>query len=220
MKITVIDYRLCNVRSVANALARVGAIPRIVADARDLGPSAEIDGLILPGVGAFGDAMNNLGESGWIDALSTLVRCEGKPLLGICLGMQLLFSKSYEFGEHRGLDFIPGTVTRLEAKDTTVRIPHVGWNDVVVKRSSRLFAGLNERETFYFVHSYACVPQDPEVVTGTCHYGAPFVAAIERENVFGTQFHPEKSQRVGFAVLRNFCDLVATRAQASISITP
>jgi glutamine amidotransferase len=128
----------------------------------------------------------------------------GKPLLGICLGMQLLATRSTEHGDHQGLGWIPGVVDRLPDDDPDVRIPHMGWNDVRFLRTGGLFRDLGESQTFYFVHSYALRPDDPALASGQCDYGTTFTTAIEHENLFATQFHPEKSQKTGLAVLHNF----------------
>src|SRR4051794_18786350 len=180
-----------NIRSVLNALEHLGA------DAELVGADgvAGADKVILPGVGAFGDAMAELRERALVEPVQAAAD-EGKPVLGICLGMQLLASKSHEHGEHEGLGLIPGSVERIET-DAVLRIPHVGWNDMVVERDSALFEGLDEEPTFYYVHSYEVRPEDGDVVTGSAPYGRPLTATIERDNVYGVQFHPEKSQRDG-----------------------
>lgn len=198
MDALIIDYAMGNLRSVANALGSVGCAAVVSADPADARKARRI---VLPGVGAFGDGMRNLEERGWIDVLEEEVRGRGKPFLGLCLGMQLLAERGTEHEDLPGLGWLRGTVERLPAEG--VRIPHMGWNDVTLKAGTRLGAGLGGQATFYFVHSFAFVPEDG-VVAGTCHYGTTFAAIVESENVFGTQFHPEKSQASGLAVLRNF----------------
>jgi glutamine amidotransferase len=159
--------------------------------------------IVLPGVGAFGDGMRRLDEGGWIPALERAVRVEGRPVLGICLGMQLLAERGLEGGERAGLGWISGSVEPMHSDDPAVRIPHIGWNDVRPAPGSRLFAGLGEQPTFYFVHGYAL--RAPEAsVAGWAHHGEGFPAAIEQDGIWATQFHPEKSQKAGLAVLRNF----------------
>ena len=199
--IGVIDYGMGNVRSVLNALAFLGASAKLVADdAR----AREADKLVLPGVGAFGAGMRRLDERGLAEAIPGLVS-DGRPMLGICLGMQLLAERSSEHGEHPGLGLIPGSVDRLTV--APLRIPHVGWNTLSPQRPSALLADLPEEPTFYFVHSFEFRPTDPEAVTGVTDYGGNVTATVERGSVFGTQFHPEKSQSAGLALLRSFLDL-------------
>ena len=202
--VAIINYGMGNLRSVMNALLALDCPVMIAHAPADL---AEADKIVLPGVGAFGDGMQHLQSGGWLEALETEVRQKRKPFLGICLGMQLLGSKGYELGEHEGLDWIPGSVDRLTVEDPDLRIPHIGWNDVCFTRTEGLYAGLGERQTFYFVHSYVLCPQDPRVISGLCTHGTPFAASLEWENIRATQFHPEKSQKAGIAVLRNFVRL-------------
>lgn len=201
--IGVIDYGMGNIRSVLNALAFVGADAELVADSA---AAARADRLVLPGVGAFGSGMRRLDERGLTEALPELV-AGGRPLLGICLGMQLLADRGSEHGEHAGLGLIPGGVDRLAA--APLRIPHVGWNDVSARGATALLAGLPENPTFYFVHSYEFRPTEPGAVTGVTDYGGPVNAVVESGAVFGVQFHPEKSQKAGLMLLRNFLDLQA-----------
>ena len=199
--IGVIDYGMGNVRSVLNALEFLGAEAELVADPA----TAEHDErLVLPGVGAFGAAMERLDERGFTEALPGLIEA-GRPLLGICLGMQLLADTSSEHGEHRGLGLIAGRVDRLEV--APLRVPHVGWNELRVKRETELLAGLPEEPTFYFVHSFEFRPDDDEAVTATTTYGAEVTAVVEHGHVLGAQFHPEKSEAAGLAMLRNFIAL-------------
>jgi glutamine amidotransferase len=198
--IAVIDYGMGNLRSVLNALEAIEAEARLVAtpDA-----AAEADRMILPGVGAFGDGMRNLRERGFVEALPDLV-ARGRPLLGLCLGMQMLADASEEHGEHEGLGLIRGVVRRLRPADG-LRVPHVGWNSVQPRNRSVLLGDdAGAEQTFYFVHSYHFSAERPEDVTGISDYGAEVTAVVERGNVMGTQFHPEKSQRDGLALLRRF----------------
>lgn len=201
-RVQVVDAGLGNLRSVTNALVAVGGEPAVVKDPRDLDRTARV---ILPGVGAFGDAMASLHDRGWIAAIRRTVE-EGIPLLGICLGMQLLMTEGAEHGSHAGLDLVAGTVTRLRPGDPALRLPHIGWNDIRPVRECSLLAGLPDHD-FYFAHSYAIEPADSSVVTSYCQHGTEFVATLHTGNVFGAQFHPEKSHRSGLQVLRNFVDL-------------
>jgi len=203
-RIVIIDYGMGNLRSVLNAFRVLGADARVSANPSDL---RDADRAVLPGVGSFGDAMRNLRERGWVSALETEVRTPRKPFLGLCLGMQLLARTGSEHGTHEGLGWLDGSVDRLPETDSTIRIPHIGWNTVRFSAGNRLFRGLGEAGVFYFVHSYAMKPGDPAVASGTCSHGVEFTASVEQENVFGTQFHPEKSQKIGLSVLRNFLQI-------------
>lgn len=194
--IALVDSGISNLRSVENALRRIGCAFRLVAHPDALGDAA---GVILPGVGAFGDGMRRLHERGLDEALVDRAAA-GTPMLGICLGMQMLATVSYEFGEHAGLDLIPGEVRRIEAPPP-LRVPHMGWNEVVPVGDG-LLSGLRE-PTFYFIHSYAVHASD-EHVTGVTEHGVPVTAAFERGAVAGVQFHPEKSHSDGLHVLRAF----------------
>ena len=194
----IVDYGMGNLLSVEKAVAAVGGRPLISSD-----PEAifNAERLILPGVGAFGDAMQNLARNGLDDAIRTAVRA-GKPLLGLCLGLQLLFSKSEEFGRHEGLDLIPGVVRRFD--DSTLRVPHVGWNQIESARPDPLLNNIPDGSYFYFVHSFFVEPVRPEDVLAWTSYGRSFCSIASRDKVRGAQFHPEKSQEMGKRLLRNF----------------
>ena len=193
--IAIADYGMGNRRSVEKALAHVGAGSTITAD-HDAVRAAEA--VILPGVGAFPEAMRNLRATGLDEVLRERAEA-GVPLLGICLGMQLLFESTTEHEGAEGLGILPGEVTALKAP----RLPHIGWNLVALRRSS-LTAGLGEAAAFYHVHSYACRPVDERDVVGWSEYGERFASIVERDNVMGAQFHPEKSSRDGLRLLENF----------------
>ena len=199
--IGIVDYGLGNLASVAGAVEKLGFEPVISADPDVLGRAEK---LILPGVGAFGDGMRNLRERGLTDPLSHFVRRENRPILGICLGFQLLAEESQEFGRHEGLCWLPARVRRLSPGDRALRIPHVGWDELKQERSDALFAGIEADSLFYYTHSFALESSDPSLVAGTCDYGETFVAVVHSDNIFGTQFHPEKSQRAGLKLLENF----------------
>jgi glutamine amidotransferase len=196
--IAIADYGMGNRRSVEKALAHVGAPSVITSDVRDA------SAIILPGVGAFPEAMRNLDRTGLGEVLSERAAA-GVPLLGICLGMQLLFESSTEHEGAAGLGILPGTVTRLRSP----RLPHIGWNLVSFQRDGALTEGLGDAAAFYHVHSFACRPGDPADVVGTSEYGERFVSVVERGNVMASQFHPEKSSRDGLRMLRNFAQLAA-----------
>jgi imidazole glycerol-phosphate synthase subunit HisH len=199
IKVSIVDYGMGNIRSVHNAFERLGCSVTSTADPDDL---ASADALILPGVGAFGEAVAHLNARQLISPILRAVNEQKKPLLGICLGMQLLAEASEERGHHAGLGLIPGRVRKLSPpKD--LRVPHVGWNSVTVKRAAPLFAHARDGDAFYFVHSYHFDCSD-EYIAATTDYGSDVVAAVQRERVFGVQFHPERSQSKGLALLGNF----------------
>ena len=200
--IAIVDYRMGNLRSVEKGLAAAGVSGAVVTDdARVLGSAR---GIVLPGVGAFRDAAANLEASGLREVLLERVAA-GVPLLGICLGMQLLATVGLEDGEWEGLGLIPGVCERLPGG---VKVPHMGWNTVGYPRESPLFDGIDEGSAFYFVHSYHLVPDDPDVVIGRSEHGVPFAAAVASGNVFGVQFHPEKSSERGLSLLKDFAAIV------------
>ncbi|HKV41456.1 MAG TPA: imidazole glycerol phosphate synthase subunit HisH [Blastocatellia bacterium] len=201
-RIGIINYGMGNLRSVSNAFEAVGATAVILSHPDDL---SKADKVVLPGVGSFGEGMKNLREGGWTEALEGEVRCKGKPFLGLCLGMQLLATTGTEGGVNSGFGWVPGTVVKVE-RGGDLRVPHVGWNDVLFTKPSLLFSGLGQSATFYFVHSFVLRPDSPDQVTGLCSYGGDFTASIEYQNIYATQFHPEKSHRAGLAVLRNFLE--------------
>jgi glutamine amidotransferase len=206
-RIGVIDYGMGNRRSVEKALVHAGGNPKITADHDVLRGT---DGLVLPGVGAFPQAMRNLEALGLPDLIREL-SANGTPLLGICLGMQLLFDTSAELEPTRGLGLIGGEVTRLRPGER--RIPHIGWNEVRFERASPLTAELPSQGCpFYHVHSYAARPRDPGHVVGSTEYGERFATIVARENVLGVQFHPEKSSRNGLRMLHGFVGLCAAKS--------
>ena len=203
MTIAILDYGAGNLRSVELAFARLG-VPTVVTN--DAAVAMKADGLVLPGVGAFADAMNALRESGLIPALEH-AKETGKPLLGICLGMQALFEGSEEGEGVEGLGFVKGFVRRLPDTDG-LKIPHMGWNDIRAEKDSPLLVDLPTEPYVYFVHSYACFADDADDVLTTTEYGVRFCSSVQCGNVFGTQFHPEKSGRVGEQMLKNFAAFV------------
>lgn len=206
-QVVIIDYGMGNLRSVQKAFEQVGCSAVVTADPAVV---AEADKLVLPGVGAFRDCMRNLDVGGFVAPIKAHV-ASGKPFLGICLGLQLLFTESEEFGRHQGLGIIPGKVVRFpdvarEAGET-LKVPHMGWNRIAIRRPAPLYQGVPEGSFVYFVHSYYVVPEDPAVIATETGYGRPFCSSIWRDNVMATQFHPEKSQAVGLKMLRNFGEL-------------
>jgi len=200
--IGIVDYNMGNLASVVNAFRKVGAKAEIVKDAEKL---KNYDKLLFPGVGAFGDAMKHLKENCMDEAIIEFVR-SGKYVLGICLGMQLLFDSSEEFGEHKGLGLIEGKVVRFDKKiEKTHKVPHMGWNKMFFKKNSSLFNGLKD-PYLYFVHSYHVVC-DENYVIGKTIYGYEFVSAVNKDNLFGFQPHPEKSHNAGLKIIKNFVEL-------------
>jgi len=199
--IAIVDYGMGNRRSVEKAFEHVGAQAVITRDHEAL---RRADGIVVPGVGAFPEGMRRLTALG-LDELVRERAAAGVPLLGICLGMQLLFESSTEHEGAPGLGILPGTVTKLQSP----RLPHIGWNLVTFERDSALTEGLGDAAAFYHVHSFACRPSDATDVVGTSEYGERFVSVVERGNVMASQFHPEKSSRDGLRMLRNFAQLAA-----------
>ena len=202
--VTIIDYGMGNLRSVQKGFERVGFNALVTADPREAG---QAERLVLPGVGAFRDCMDNLRQGDFIDPILRHVE-SGRPFLGICLGLQLLFTESEEFGRHQGLDIIPGKVVRFPAGlrqgDEALKVPHMGWNQIEIRRPAPVFKGVEEGVSVYFVHSYYVVPEEESMVATVTDYGIPFCSAVWRDNVVATQFHPEKSQQVGLQMLKNF----------------
>ena len=200
-RVLVIDYGFCNLDSVYRAVQECGGDP-FVSD--DPAAAADAERMILPGVGNFSEAMKVIRRRGWDTAIRKEALDNGIPLLGICLGMQLLADHGVEGGGSEGLGLVPGRVVRLTGTSSDLRIPHVGWNEVVQVRPSPLFDGIPDRKDFYFVHSYHFAAADDSNVLGTTPYGHDFASVVGRGRVVGTQFHPEKSLRIGFALLHNF----------------
>ena len=195
--IAVVDYGMGNLRSVQKALERVGADAQVIKSPQGLEGAR---GIVLPGVGAFGQAMENLRAEGWVEPLKQ--KCaDGIPFIGICLGMQLLFETSEEMGQFDGLGIVPGKVKRFP---DGLKVPQMGWNQIHVRRPSPLLDDVADSSYAFFVHSYYCVPSDPEIILATTDYGIEFASVIGRGNIHGAQFHPEKSQTVGLKILENF----------------
>ena len=201
--IAILDYGIGNVRSVKNALDALGEKNIITYNHNLISRATH---LILPGVGAFTDGLKGLKKNNLIGLLKEEIIVKKKLFLGICLGMQMLGEKSEENSEVEGLCLIKGLVKKFHVNEKKIRIPHIGWNDIKIKKGSRLFKDVAIPE-FYFVHSYFLQPKNKTVVTGTCNYGQNFCCAVEKENILGVQFHPEKSQRAGLTVLKNFAQI-------------
>ena len=216
-RIVVVDYGAGNLRSVYKALEAAGAHPEVVGERgglRGLGaaPGLAADGIVLPGVGAFGDAAANLRAAGFEAPLRDAIAA-GTPLLGICVGMQLLFDESEEMGRHAGLGILPGRVRRFPASmmdrdDRPLKVPQIGWNQLHHRGDDPLLAGIPDGAYAYFVHSYYCEPGSPDFTLATTDYGLSYASVVRRGQVWGIQCHPEKSQSVGLGILRNFAQIV------------
>jgi imidazole glycerol-phosphate synthase subunit HisH len=203
--IGIIDYGMGNLRSVEKAIEHLGGRCRILSRPTEAG---DCSGIILPGVGAFAEAMENLRSGGWVETIRELTAA-GRQFLGICLGLQLLFTRSEEGPGDTGLDLLPGRVVRLP--EAAGIIPHMGWNQLRLREPDPLFAGIAKKSYVYFVHSYVAVPDDLEAIAAVTDYGGEFVSAVSRGNIHGLQFHPEKSQRTGLRILANFVALTNPR---------
>jgi glutamine amidotransferase len=204
----IVDYQMGNLRSVQKALEKVGARAHITEDPDE---ALKADKLVVPGVGAFEDAMTHLRERNLDQAIKDFI-ATGRPFLGICLGLQLLFDEGFEDGRHAGLGIVPGACVALPTDMTgpdgrLLKVPHMGWNSLEVVRRSPILKDFEDGSQVYFVHSYAVEPSDEAVVSTRTEYGTTFVSSIWRDNVMATQFHPEKSQQVGLGMLRNFVTL-------------
>ncbi|MBW8004637.1 MAG: imidazole glycerol phosphate synthase subunit HisH [candidate division NC10 bacterium] len=207
--IAIIDSGIANLRSVEKGFEKAGVPAQVVRESRQLRDAA---GIVLPGVGAFADGIATLEAAGFIDPLLRGIQ-SGKPILGICLGLHFLFSESEEFGLHKGLDLIRGRVRRfpnavppsaLSPQPSVLKVPHMGWNQVHLKREAPIMKGIPDGSYFYFVHSYYVEPEEEGTIAGITEYGIPFTSMIWRDNLFATQFHPEKSQALGLQILANF----------------
>jgi len=204
MAVLIIDYGMGNLSSVKRAFEECGADAFISEKPEDLKSATHV---ILPGVGAFRDGIANLTERGWIPEIKEAVLNDGIPFLGICLGMQLFASIGHEGQPTDGLGWLEGEVVRLQPQTATERVPHIGWNEIHMRGRSKLFDGIPDRSNFYFVHSYFLQCQVEVDVVAITPFCGSIASVVQRENIFGTQFHPEKSQKLGFRLLQNFLDL-------------
>ncbi len=211
--IAIVDYGMGNLRSVQKAFETVGHAAVVTRDPRAIKDAGHV---VLPGVGAFADCMANLEKYGLVEPIRSTI-ASGRPFLGICLGLQLLFSESEEFGVHKGLDVLPGRVVKFPFSNGAekLKVPHMGWNGVAVQREAPPLKGIASGEHFYFVHSYCVEPRDRAVVATVTDYGKPFVSSVWKDNIFACQFHPEKSSSHGLRLLRNFGLLCGEKAKAA-----
>lgn len=205
MNIAIIDYGMGNLKSVKKALIALDFKAEITADPEDI---LKADKVILPGVGAFRDAIQTLNETGLSEAIGEVVK-KGTPLLGICLGMQLMFDKSYEYGEYEGLGLLPGQIIHFKSENMLqengerLKVPHMGWNNLEIVKAEPLFRGIEDESSVYFVHSYYLETSE-DIVSGYTTYGSRIAVAAQKDNIFATQFHPEKSGPIGLGILKNF----------------
>ena len=200
--IAIVDYGMGNLRSVEKGFLKVGVDARIVNDAASIDNA---EGVVLPGVGAFMDCIKNLTDMKLTEAIIKVIG-KGKPFLGICLGLQVLFSESEEFGVCRGLNIFKGKVVRFPKME--LKVPHMGWNTLDIKKKPPMFDGIADKSYFYFVHSFYVVPEDKDIIAGTTDYGVNFTAMVWKDNIFAMQFHPEKSQELGLKILKGYGDFV------------
>lgn len=214
LKIAIVDYKLSNLFSVQHACEYVGLKAQITSDPREV---KNADAVILPGVGAFGDAMENLRKLKLVEPLISHIK-QGKPFMGVCLGLQLLFEESQEFGSHKGLGVLKGTVVKFPEKikdNKQIRIPHIGWDKIEIKKPDLHFSGMKSGEFMYFVHSYFVIPSDHDIIATTTNYeGIEFVSGVSKDNIFAVQFHPEKSGPRGPTLYSNFAEVALRRKSA------
>jgi glutamine amidotransferase len=203
LKIAIIDYGMGNLRSVEKGFLKVGVNAKVTDNPEDI---KRADGLVLPGVGAFRDCMRGLTRLRLIDTIYNTIR-KGIPYLGICLGLQVLFTESEEFGRCKGLDIFKGRVVRFP--EGNLKIPHMGWNELNIKKDCPLLKDIKDKAYFYFVHSYYVIPEDKSIIAATTDYGIEFVSMIWKDNIYAVQFHPEKSQTLGLKILENFARIVS-----------
>jgi imidazole glycerol-phosphate synthase subunit HisH len=204
LMIAIIDYEMGNLRSVQKAFEHVGHTAVITSDPAVL---ADAEKIVLPGVGAFCDAIAALRQRKLVEPVRAAIE-GGKPFLGICLGLQMLFDKGYEDGEHEGLGILPGEVVRFKVP-AEFKVPHMGWNQLRIRRRPPILNGIEDGAYFYFVHSYYVVPRDESVIATETEYSSPFCSSVWRDNLFAVQFHPEKSQTAGLQLLKNFAEIAS-----------
>ena len=208
MNVTIVDYKSGNISSVINSFQAVAQDNININVTEDLNQIKSSDKIVLPGQGSFKrcvDALNNI--SGLVDTLKDFALVNKKPLLGICVGLQMFADVGYEEAETKGLGWIPGKVSKIDNKNGKYKLPHIGWNEIEFMKNSKIYDGIENKSHMYFVHSYEFIPEDKSVISATVDYSTRVVCSIEKENLFGTQFHPEKSDKVGLKVIENFINL-------------
>ena len=208
MNVTIVDYKSGNISSVINSFQAVAEDNININVTEDLNQIKSSDKIVLPGQGSFKscvDALNNI--SGLVDTLKDFALVNKKPLLGICVGLQMFADVGYEEAETKGLGWIPGKVSKIDNKNGKYKLPHIGWNEIEFMKNSKIFNGIENKSHMYFVHSYEFIPEDKSVISATVDYSTRVVCSIEKENLFGTQFHPEKSDKLGLQIIKNFVNL-------------
>ena len=208
MNVTIVDYNSGNISSVINSFKEVAKDKVNIEVTADLNKIKSSDKVVLPGQGSFkscADALNNI--SGLVETLNDFVLINKKPLFGICVGLQMLADVGYEETETKGLGWISGVVSKIDNQDSKFKLPHIGWNQINIVKDSQIFKGIENNSHMYFVHSYEFVPQDKSVISATTDYSSNIVCSVEKENIFGTQFHPEKSDKTGLKIIDNFINL-------------
>ena len=208
MNVTIVDYKSGNISSVINSFQAVAEDNININVTEDVNQIKSSDKIVLPGQGSFKscvDALNNI--SGLVDTLKDFALVNKKPLLGICVGLQMFADVGYEEAETKGLGWIPGKVSKIDNKNGKYKLPHIGWNEIEFMKNSKIYDGIENKSHMYFVHSYEFIPEDKSVISATVDYSTRVVCSIEKENLFGTQFHPEKSDKVGLKVIENFINL-------------
>ena len=208
MNVTIVDYKSGNISSVINSFQAVAQNNININVTEDLNLIKSSDKIVLPGQGSFKsciDALNNI--RGLVDTLKDFALVNKKPLLGICVGLQMFADVGYEEAETKGLGWIPGKVSKIDNKNGKYKLPHIGWNEIEFMKNSKIFNGIENKSHMYFVHSYEFIPEDKSVISATVDYSTRVVCSIEKENLFGTQFHPEKSDKLGLQIIKNFVNL-------------
>ena len=208
MKVTIVDYNSGNISSVINSFKEVAKDKVHIEVTSDLNKIKSSDKVVLPGQGSFKscvDALNNI--NGLFDTLNEFAIVNKKPLLGICVGLQMFADIGYEETETKGLGWISGKVSKIDNQNGKYKLPHIGWNQLKIVKESKIFKGIENNSHMYFVHSYEIIPEDKSVVSATTHYSSSIVCSVEKENIFGTQFHPEKSDQLGLRIINNFINL-------------
>ena len=208
MNVTIVDYKSGNISSVINSFQAVAQNNININVTEDLNQIKSSDKIVLPGQGSFKscvDALNNI--SGLVDTLKDFAIVNKKPLLGICVGLQMFADVGYEEAETKGLGWIPGKVSKIDNKNGKYKLPHIGWNEIEFMKNSKIYNGIENKSHMYFVHSYEFIPEDKSVISATVNYSTRVVCSIEKENLFGTQFHPEKSDKLGLQIIKNFINL-------------
>ena len=208
MNVTIVDYKSGNISSVINSFKEVAQNKVKIEVTSDVSKIKSTDKVVLPGQGSFKSCVDALQSiNGLVDCLNDFAINKKKPLLGICVGLQMFADVGYEESETKGLGWIPGKVTKIDNQNGKYKLPHIGWNQINIVKESKIFKDIKDKSHMYFVHSYEFVPTDKNSITGTTNYSSKHVCAVQKENIFGTQFHPEKSDKLGLKIINNFIDL-------------